>query len=135
MDAWNVAMFVADEAHCISQWGYDFPPRPTLALSALRERFPEVPFLALTASATPQVVADIADKTRNASPAIYSRSFSRDNLSFLVRICESKLDKLLRIHLDLRLGHCVCALAQTLQRNFRLSGRSLDTIHLLPRRP
>ncbi len=66
MDAWNVAMFVADEAHCISQWGYDFRPRPTLALSALRERFPEVPFLALTASATPQVVADIADKTRNA---------------------------------------------------------------------
>lgn len=96
MDAWNVAMFVADEAHCISQWGYDFRPS-YLALSALRERFPEVPFLALTASATPQVVADIADKLEMRSPAIYSRSFSRDNLSFLVRICESKLDKLLRI--------------------------------------
>ncbi len=93
---WDVRFFVVDEAHCISQWGYDFRPS-YLKLSALRERFPDIPFLALTASATPEVVEDIADKLDMRHPAIFRRSFSRDNISFIVRFCDNKAEKLLKV--------------------------------------
>lgn len=96
MRAWDVRLLVVDEAHCISQWGYDFRPS-YLNLSNLREAFPAVPVLALTASATPDVVKDIADKLAMRSPAIFSKSFSRPNISFIVRMTEEKNSKLITI--------------------------------------
>lgn len=93
-----VNLIVVDEAHCISQWGYDFRPS-YLRISELRRTFAGVPVLALTATATPQVVADIADKLGMRSPAIFSKSFSRDNLSYIVRHTEAKdemLEQVLR---------------------------------------
>lgn len=93
-----VNMIVVDEAHCISQWGYDFRPS-YLRIIELRRTFSDVPVLALTATATPQVVADIADKLGMRAPAIFSKSFSRDNLSYIVRHTEAKdemLEQVLR---------------------------------------
>lgn len=93
-----VNMIVVDEAHCISQWGYDFRPS-YLRIIELRRTFSDVPVLALTATATPQVVSDIADKLGMRAPAIFSKSFSRDNLSYIVRNTEAKdemLEQVLR---------------------------------------
>lgn len=94
--SWHVSMIVVDEAHCISQWGYDFRPS-YLKICQLRKRFPGVPVLALTASATPPVVADIADKLLMKAPAIYAGSFSRDNISFIVRYEEHKEGMMLKV--------------------------------------
>lgn len=80
----EISLIVVDEAHCISQWGYDFRPS-YLKISALREIMPQVPLLALTATATPEVTADIALRLQMRSPAIFSHSFSRQNLSYLIR--------------------------------------------------
>ena len=93
---WNIALIVVDEAHCISQWGYDFRPS-YLKINTLRTAFPGLPILALTASATPEVVADIADKLAMRAPQIFSRSFARDNISYIVRPCEVKNDMLLHV--------------------------------------
>ncbi|MDO4319662.1 MAG: ATP-dependent DNA helicase RecQ [Bacteroidales bacterium] len=96
LSSWDVSLIVVDEAHCISQWGYDFRPS-YLRISAIRKAFPHAPLLALTASATPEVVADIADKLAIKDPAVFSRSFSRDNISYIVRYCEVKETMLLRV--------------------------------------
>lgn len=94
---WDVSMIVVDEAHCISQWGYDFRPS-YLRIALLRQIFPDIPLLALTASATPEVVEDIKDKLAfKSGSAVFSRSFRRDNISFLVRNVDSKKDMLLKI--------------------------------------
>ena len=93
---WNISLIVIDEAHCISQWGYDFRPS-YLRLELLRERFPATPVLALTASATPQVVADIKQRLAMEDAAVFALSFTRDNISFLVRHTEDKYGKLLEI--------------------------------------
>jgi len=93
---WQVSLIVVDEAHCISQWGYDFRP-PYLRLAGLRDALPGVPVLALTASATPQVVADIADKLHMHSPALFARSFARDNISYIVRHTGDKEAELIHI--------------------------------------
>ena len=93
---WQVSLIVVDEAHCISQWGYDFRP-PYLRLATLRDLLPGIPVLALTASATPRVVADIAARLRMDSPAIFSRSFARDNISYIVRRTDDKEAELLHI--------------------------------------
>lgn len=93
----KVGLIAVDEAHCISQWGYDFRP-PYLKIAALREIFPEVPVVALTASATAQVQADIVDKLLfGDNHARYQSSFARENLSFVVRKTENKDRKLLEI--------------------------------------
>lgn len=80
----DVSFLVVDEAHCISQWGYDFRPS-YLKINLIRELFPDIPVLALTASATPVVVDDIMDKLGFKERNVYARSFSRDNLSYIVR--------------------------------------------------
>lgn len=95
--SWDVSLLVVDEAHCISQWGYDFRP-PYLRLAELREILPNIPVLALTATATPEVVADIALRLgMGPRPAIFSRSFSRENISYIVRKCEDKDEMLARV--------------------------------------
>ena len=79
----NVNLLVVDEAHCISQWGYDFRP-PYLKIADIRSFFAEVPILALTATATPETVQDIVEKLRFRDPKIIRAGFERKNLSYNV---------------------------------------------------
>jgi ATP-dependent DNA helicase RecQ len=92
----NVNLIAIDEAHCISQWGYDFRP-PYLQIAQLREVKLKVPFIALTASATKQVKEDIIDKLKLKKEAVFQISFARANLSLVVRKTETKEKKLLEI--------------------------------------
>lgn len=96
LPALDVNLIAVDEAHCISQWGYDFRP-PYLRISALREELPGVPILALTASATPAVQKDICEKLLFKNPSIFSRSFERPNLSYSVFTVDSKINKITEI--------------------------------------
>ncbi|HET9279552.1 MAG TPA: RecQ family ATP-dependent DNA helicase, partial [Flavitalea sp.] len=75
----DINLIAVDEAHCISQWGYDFRP-PYLRIADLRKELPDVPILALTASATPDVQKDICEKLQFEKPAIFRQSFERPNL-------------------------------------------------------
>lgn len=92
----NIAFVAVDEAHCISQWGYDFRP-PYLLLGGLREIKPDLQFLALTATATPEVKEDIISKLGLKTPVVFQKSFARTNLSLVVRKTEAKEKKLLEI--------------------------------------
>lgn len=92
----NVCLIAVDEAHCISQWGHDFRP-PYLQLGILRELKPEVPVMALTASATTRVRADIVGHIPLRDPSVFQISFARPNLSFVVRQAENKEKKMLEI--------------------------------------
>jgi len=92
----QVNLIAIDEAHCISQWGYDFRP-PYLHLAELREIHPNVPILALTATATERVAADIQAKLKFVKPQVFRKSFERKNLSYLVYNEENKLKKLFSI--------------------------------------
>ncbi|MBX7182218.1 MAG: RecQ family ATP-dependent DNA helicase [Bacteroidia bacterium] len=78
----NVKLVAIDEAHCISQWGYDFRP-PYLQIAELRSHLPKVPFMALTATATPEVIKDIGERLEMKNPQIFQKSFDRPNLSYL----------------------------------------------------
>lgn len=91
-----VSMLAVDEAHCISQWGYDFRPS-YLKIAEIRTFFPEVPVLALTATATPAVAEDIQQQLKFKVPHILSKSFRRENLSYVVRKANDKLGELLHI--------------------------------------
>ena len=92
----NLNLVAVDEAHCISQWGYDFRPS-YLRISALRELIPEkVPFLALTASATPRVVEDIMTKLEFRQRNVLRTSFARKNISYLVRKTDDKAAYLIK---------------------------------------
>ena len=93
------SLFVVDEAHCISQWGYDFRPA-YLKIADLRKSFPNIPLLALTASATPTVEADIINRLKMRDTAIYRMSFSRANISYIVRPTETKLSETAHILLS-----------------------------------
>jgi len=92
----NVNLVAIDEAHCISQWGYDFRP-PYLQLSALREILPNVPYIALTATATQFVREDIVAKLELKEPKIFVQSFARKNLSYVVFDLEDKYKKLISV--------------------------------------
>lgn len=97
LPALHVNMVAIDEAHCISQWGYDFRP-PYLRLANLREHLPGVPFMALTASATKQVQDDICEKLGFSNTHLrFQQSFERPNLSYSVFNVASKQNKLLEI--------------------------------------
>ena len=95
---WNVSLITVDEAHCISQWGYDFRPS-YLRIGELRGLLgPDVPVLALTASATPLVRDDIARQLRfRPDSNVYALSFDRPNLSYVAPITQNKTDKLLQV--------------------------------------
>ncbi len=92
----NVSLLAVDEAHCISQWGYDFRPS-YLRIAELREKLPGVPVLALTASATPKVAEDIMHHLRFAEKHLLRSSFARPNLSYSVRRTDDKNGQLLRL--------------------------------------
>ncbi len=91
-----VNMITVDEAHCISKWGYDFRPA-YLKISELRKVFPEVPVLALTATATPVVVEDIQEKLLFKSKHVLKQSFERKNLTYMVKQSEDKQNDLLEL--------------------------------------
>lgn len=92
----RVSFITVDEAHCISQWGYDFRPA-YLEISNLRKIKPDVPVLALTATATLQVVDDIQEKLAFKSKNVFRMSFERKNLSYVVRKAENKPAELVHI--------------------------------------
>lgn len=93
----KVGLIAVDEAHCISQWGYDFRP-PYLKIASLREIVTDAPVIALTASATAIVCDDIKKRLAFREPSgFFKKSFARDNLSFVVRKTESKEKKVLEI--------------------------------------
>jgi ATP-dependent DNA helicase RecQ len=96
----NISRIVVDEAHCISQWGYDFRPA-YLKISELREIIPEVPIMALTATATPEVVTDIISKLKfkikENKKYIFQTSFRRENLVYIVQEEFKKLDRAIEI--------------------------------------
>ncbi|MCA9485136.1 MAG: ATP-dependent DNA helicase RecQ, partial [Nitrospina sp.] len=93
----KVNLLAVDEAHCVSQWGYDFRP-PYLEIAEIRELIPETPILALTATATPDVVKDIQDKLLfNKNGQVFQKSFARQNLSYVVFREEGKEAKMLDI--------------------------------------
>lgn len=92
----DISMIVVDEAHCISQWGYDFRPS-YLRISVLRKCFPKAMMLALTASATPEVSQDIMDKLEFRSRIVFSKSFTRPNISYIVRHTDHKPEMLMRV--------------------------------------
>jgi ATP-dependent DNA helicase, RecQ family len=92
----NLSLVAIDEAHCISQWGYDFRPS-YLKIASLRDHISEkVPFLALTASATPQVIEDIMKKLAFREKNVLKTSFDRKNISYLVRKVEEKGNYLIK---------------------------------------
>ncbi|MFH0866389.1 MAG: ATP-dependent DNA helicase RecQ [Bacteroidota bacterium] len=92
----KINLIAVDEAHCVSQWGYDFRP-PYLRIAEIREYFPGVPLLALTATATPDVVDDIQNKLLFKKKNVLSKSFERKNLSYAVIKEEDKFKRLLNI--------------------------------------
>lgn len=93
----NVSMITVDEAHCVSQWGYDFRPS-YLQISRIRELIPyEVPILALTATATPAVVDDIQTRLGFREKRVFSMSFERKNIIYVVRDTENKAEEMLHI--------------------------------------
>lgn len=91
-----VCLLAVDEAHCISAWGYDFRP-PYLQIAEFRELIPDTPIIALTASATPDVQADIQEKLALRAPQVFRQTFARPNLSYSAVLEENKEPRLLRI--------------------------------------
>lgn len=92
----NVNLVAIDEAHCISQWGYDFRP-PYLKIAEIKDLLPATPFLALTATATKEVIEDIGDKLQMKDSKIFRQSFERNNLVYAALKEENKLQRLLKI--------------------------------------
>ena len=92
----KVSMITVDESHCISQWGYDFRPA-YLKIAEIRELLPGVPVLALTATATPEVVKDIQARLNFHEGNVFRMSFERKNLAYIVRKTDNKTSELLHI--------------------------------------
>lgn len=92
----NVCLLVVDEAHCISQWGYDFRPS-YLTVADIRTAIPDIPVLALTATATPEVVKDIQSRLQFKKENVFQKSFDRSNLHYVVRETENRMGSLIHI--------------------------------------
>lgn len=92
----NVCLIVVDEAHCISQWGYDFRPS-YMNIATIRDIKPQAPILALTATATPEVVADIQKRLNFKKENVFRKSFARENIAYMVRYTENKDDMLITL--------------------------------------
>lgn len=93
----NVQLIAVDEAHCISQWGYDFRPS-YMRIAEVRRMFPQAPVLALTASATAEVIDDIMTRLGfHRRDKVFRRSFSRSNISYVARYCDFKQEQLVHI--------------------------------------
>ncbi len=92
----QISLIAVDESHCISQWGYDFRPAYR-QIANIKNLLPNVPILALTATATPEVVNDIQTQLQFKSPNVYQKSFVRTNLVYVVRYTDDKLTHLLKI--------------------------------------
>jgi ATP-dependent DNA helicase RecQ len=92
----NVCLIAVDESHCISQWGYDFRPS-YLRIADLREWLPGVPVLALTATATLEVIEDIQDKLRFGERNVFRKSFERKNIAYVIRITSDPMFEVERI--------------------------------------
>ena len=92
----HISFITVDEAHCISQWGYDFRPS-YLQIADIREMKPGVPILALTATATPEVVEDIQEKLHFSEKNVFKMSFERKNLAYVVREAEDKQSEMIHI--------------------------------------
>jgi ATP-dependent DNA helicase RecQ len=92
----KVNLIAVDESHCISQWGYDFRP-PYLRIAEIREYLPNVPILALTATATNQVILDIQEKLHFREPNVFKQSYERNNITFFVFKEEDKRRRILKI--------------------------------------
>ena len=92
----NVSFITVDEAHCITQWGYDFRPS-YLKIADIRDMVPDKPVLALTATATPAVIDDIQDKLRFRAKNVFRMSFERSNLAYIVRNAENKSAEMIHI--------------------------------------
>lgn len=133
LQAMNVSMLVVDESHCISQWGYDFRPS-YLKIAEIREELPgHVPVLALTATATPDVVTDIQTKLHFRHLNVFQKSFSRSNLSYIVRKADDKLEQL--VHILERVGGSAIVYVRNRKRTKEISdmlksaGISSDFFH------
>ena len=96
LPALNINLLVVDEAHCISQWGYDFRP-PYLRIANLRDELPGINIIALTASATPVVQEDILEKLKFTGKNIFRQSFERPNISYSSFCVDSKINKVIEI--------------------------------------
>lgn len=92
----HVSLITVDESHCISQWGYDFRPA-YLKIADIRQLLPEVPVIALTATATPEVVKDIQERLQFRQENVFRMSFERKNLAYIVRHTEDKEGEMLHI--------------------------------------
>ncbi len=130
----NICMICVDEAHCISQWGYDFRPS-YLQIAELRKMIPyHVPVLALTATATPKVVDDIQEKLCFKQKNVYSMSFERKNLTYVVRRTENKDDELVHILDSVKSGSAIVytrsrRLTSEIAHNLELAGISAENYH------
>ena len=100
-----VSFITVDEAHCISQWGYDFRPS-YLEIANIRQLHPDVPVLALTATATPAVVDDIQERLQFSEKCVFRMSFERKNLAYLVSNTPDKLNELIHL-MDLYPGSAI----------------------------
>jgi ATP-dependent DNA helicase RecQ len=92
----KVSFVCVDEAHCISQWGYDFRPS-YLSIADIRQELPDTPILALTATATPEVINDIQERLHFREKCVFKMSFARENLAYVVRHTSNKLGQLIHI--------------------------------------
>lgn len=109
----NVSFITVDEAHCISQWGYDF--RPTyLQIARIRQLKPDAPILALTATATPKVVKDIQKQLAFKEENVFQMSFERKNVAYVVRKTENKREEL--VHILSSVGGCSIVYARSRKR-------------------
>lgn len=130
--AMDVCLLVVDESHCISQWGYDFRPS-YLKIAEIRQLLEGVPLLALTATATKEVVEDIQEKLLFREKNVFRISFERTNLSYVVRPAENKIDELLHILQSVPGSAIVYARSRQrtaeIARSLQKAGMSADFFH------